>query len=65
MSLAKQTAELFLNEWVVVFVDGRQLVGELVLVTDKDIVLSNPRFGRTVRSLDIISGIEKRREMFR
>lgn len=62
--ISKESAELFLDKEVLVFTNGRILVGFVTIVSDHDLVLRSVRFGRTIVSLSFIDEI-KEREMNR
>ena len=56
--ISQETAKLFLNKFVRIYIEDKKLFGRIIFVNDTDIIIENKRYGQSVRSLSAIDGID-------
>jgi len=56
--ISQETAKLFLNKFVRIYIEDKKLFGRIIFVNDTDIIIENKRYGQSVRSLSTIDGID-------
>lgn len=65
--VSKKTAELYLNSTVVFRLKDKNitLVGKIILITEKELTIQHPRFGKSTHSLSNISedGFQERKAL--